>query len=73
MSLNVLAQVSIDSAKRSFDVNINDEITRIKKEVGVEDNKYPLFWKYVNQDIEQKKINKSSQNPQAFRVPMKIY
>lgn len=57
--LSVLAQVSIDSAKRSFDVNINDEITRIKKEVGVEENKYPLFWKYVNQDLDHKKINKS--------------
>lgn len=42
--LSVLAQVAIDNAKRRFDIDLNEEIERIKKNSDVEINKYPSFW-----------------------------
>lgn len=42
--LSVLAQVAIDNAKRRFDVDLNAEIDRIKKDSNVDVNKYPTFW-----------------------------
>ena len=56
--LSVLAQVSIDSAKRRYDIDISDEIKRIKKDMDVDVNGYPLFWKYIRRDFNQDKINK---------------
>lgn len=47
LTLNVLynnLQVSIDSAKRAFDVDVGAEIKRLKKELNVEEIGYPLFW-----------------------------
>ena len=37
-------QVAIDNAKRRFDVDLNSEIDRIKKDSNVDENKYPAFW-----------------------------
>lgn len=50
--LSVLAQVAIDSAKRSFEVNVPREIRRLKRELNVCDsngngNLYPEFWTTV--------------------------
>lgn len=42
--LSVLAQIAIDSAKRSFDLNIVDEIKRIKKSLNIDKNGLPYFW-----------------------------
>lgn len=42
--LSVLAQCSIDNAKRKFDIDLNEEIARIKKDSNVDENKKPLFW-----------------------------
>ena len=42
--LSVLAQVAIDSAKRSFKVDVGEEIKRIKKEMNVKAIGYPAFW-----------------------------
>lgn len=42
--LSVLAQAAIDNAKRKFDVDLNSEIARIKKDINVCENKYPEFW-----------------------------
>ncbi len=55
--LSVLAQVSIDSAKRRYDIDISDEIKRIKKDMDVDVNGYPLFWKHIRRDFNQDKIN----------------
>lgn len=55
--LSVLAQVSIDSAKRRYDIDISDEIKRIKKDMDVDVNGYPLFWKYIRRDFNRDKIN----------------
>lgn len=45
--LAVIAQVAIDSSKRLFDVDINDEISRIKDELNVNEIGFPEFWKLV--------------------------
>lgn len=45
--LSVLAQVSIDNAKRVYDIDLNDEILRIKNDLDIDKNGYPLFWFYI--------------------------
>lgn len=45
--LSVLAQVSIDNAKRVYDIDLNSEILRIKKDLDIDKNGYPLFWFYI--------------------------
>ena len=45
--LSVLAQLAIDSAKKNMDVDIGNEIRRIKEDMRIQDNKYPLFWKEI--------------------------
>lgn len=55
--LAVLAQVAIDSAKRSFDVSVESEIERIKKDIDVKNNKYPMFWLCIRNDFKEEDIN----------------
>lgn len=55
--LSVLAQVAIDSAKRKFDINIHETIKKIKKEMDVEQNRYPVFWSSIRKDFDKEKIN----------------
>ena len=57
--LSVIAQIAIDSAKRSFDIDIEKEIKRISKDMGVSENKYPQFWKMI-QDKKRNKQGRSS-------------
>lgn len=50
--LATLAQISIDSAKRTFDINIIDEIKRIKQDLlpnSGKDSKYPKFWERIKE------------------------
>lgn len=56
--LSVLAQASIDSAKRRFDVDISAEIKRIKKDMDIAVYKYPLFWKTIKRDFNANNLNK---------------
>lgn len=42
--LAVLAQICIDSAKRAYAIDTNNEIKRIKKIIDVEKHGYPEFW-----------------------------
>lgn len=55
--LSVLAQVAIDSAKRVFNVNVGNEIKRIKREVDIKTNGYPVFWKSIHPDLDKSRIN----------------
>lgn len=55
--LSVLAQVSIDSAKRRYDIDITNEIKRIKKDMDVVKYGYPLFWTHIRKDFSKDKIN----------------
>lgn len=55
--LSVLAQVAIDNAKRRFDIDLKNEIQRIKKDMDVTSNKYPSFWKIIKQNLRPSQIN----------------
>lgn len=55
--LSVLAQVAIDNAKRCFDIELTDEIQRIKEDMDIQKHKYPSFWKLIRQNISPEKIN----------------
>ena len=40
-------QCAIDNAKRTFDININEEIDRIQRDMDININGYPIFWKAI--------------------------
>ena len=61
--LAVIAQVCIDSAKRSYDIDLVSEIQRIKNDLNVKSNGYPEFWKMIRKDFKQAKINYDIQCP----------
>ena len=48
--LSVIAQIAVDSSKRKFDINIEDEIKRIKKDMNLEENGLPFFWLVTKRD-----------------------
>ena len=56
--LSVVAQASIDSSKRRFDINIPAEIKLIKKQMDVKKNKYPMFWSVLAGLYTTQKIKK---------------
>jgi hypothetical protein len=56
-------QAAIDNAKRTYDIDLNSEIRRIKQELNVKHNGYPRFWLYVNYAIPKDKINNKLQCP----------
>lgn len=56
--LSVLAQVSIDSAKRAFDIDLNNEIARIKEELNIKENGKADFWKKIKKKGKFKNANK---------------
>lgn len=64
--LSVLAQVAIDNAKRRFDINLTDEIKRIKKDMDIKTHKYPSFWAIVKKGFNKKNINKSLVCPMNY-------
>lgn len=64
--LSVLAQAAIDSAKRTFEVDISDEIQRLKKEINVEENKYPLFWTIIRRGFDINKVNPKLHSPMGY-------
>lgn len=55
--LSVLAQVAIDNAKRRFDIDLNNEIARIKADMDLKKNGYPAFWSIVKRNFDKAKIN----------------
>ena len=67
---SVLAQVAIDSAKRSFDVSVGDELRRLKKvaqDINTENNelcgraekvKYPVFYAEIQCEKQKKKVER---------------
>ena len=50
-------QVAIDNAKRRFDINLTEEIKRIKKDMDIKTYKYPSFWAIVKKNFNKKNIN----------------
>lgn len=55
--LSVLAQVSIDSAKRRYDIDIANEIRRIKRDMNIQEYGYPKFWLNIRRGFNKDKIN----------------
>ena len=84
---SVLAQVSIDSAKRGFDVSVGDELIRLQREsriINIKNNKfvgrevkikYPVFYSKIQEEKPKKKQpKKKSKNKMTdyFKCPMEI-
>ena len=70
--LSVLAQIAIDSAKRLFNVDVDSEIKRIKKDMNVKNNKYPVFWKNIHRDFKDKNINYDLKCPMNYLYNLKL-
>lgn len=64
--LSVLAQVAIDNAKRRFDINLTDEIKRIKKDLDIKEYKYPVFWSIIKKGFNKKNINRDLVCPMNY-------
>lgn len=64
--LSVLAQVAIDNAKRSFDIDLNEEIKRIKKDMDVKTNGYPSFWSIIRKGFNKNRINPHLKCPMNY-------
>lgn len=67
--LAVIAQIAIDSAKRKFDVNILDEIARIRRDMDVQTIGYPVFYA----DVQNKKyvgvnLRNKYKDPKKFKI-----
>lgn len=61
--LSVVAQAAIDGAKRRYDIDISEEIKRIKLDMNIKQNGYPLFWSIIRKDFNKNKINSSLDCP----------
>ena len=78
--LSVVAQLAIDSAKTSFDIDITEEIKEIKKSLNIDKNGYPAFWKLIqdkklhkqNKEFSKEKINNDLQCPMNYLTTVKI-
>lgn len=69
--LSVLAQVAIDNAKRKFDIDLNEEISRIKKDMNISENGYPSFWSVIRKGFNKSKINSDLKCPMNYIFDMK--
>ena len=65
--LSVLAQAAIDSAKRAFDIDIPSEIKRIKKDMEIDKNLYPAFWKIIKRDFNPVKRIKTKDDGYIYK------
>lgn len=52
--LAVLAQCSIDNAKKTFSVNIHEEIQRIRNELNIKEFGYPSFFGLIKPEVRNK-------------------
>ena len=67
--LSVIAQIAIDNAKRQYCIDPKSEIEIIRKNMDIEENKYPLFWEIVEQRSKNKNNDKKEKN-QELKCPM---
>ena len=70
--LAVLAQISIDSAKKSYDMDLAEEINRLKEAIDIDKNKYPEFWKGIRRGFNKNRINKNLVCPMNYLYRLKI-
>lgn len=64
--LSVLAQCAIDNAKRRFDIDLTEEIKRIKKDMDIKTHKYPAFWSIIKKGFNKNNINKQLVCPMNY-------
>lgn len=70
--LSVVAQAAIDNTKRTFDIDIPKEIKRIKKDMGIDEYKYPKFFSIVKKNFNQDNINKELDCPMNVLYDVEI-
>jgi len=70
--LSVLAQVAIDNAKRRFDIDLTEEITRIKKDMNIKENGYPAFWSVIRKGFNKKRINEQLICPMNYIFDIRV-
>ena len=70
--LSVLAQCAIDNAKRTFDIDLTDEIRRIKNDMDINQHRYPEFWRIIKKDFNKDSINKDLICPMNYLTSLKI-
>jgi len=70
--LSVLAQVAIDNAKRRFDIDLTEEISRIKKDMNIKTNGYPAFWSVIRRDFNRRRINKNLVCPMNYIFDIEV-
>jgi len=72
--LSVLAQCAIDNSKRKYDIDLNKSIRDIKKDMEINNNGYPAFWRVIRRDFNnqekaiERKINKSTDENEKNRL-----
>lgn len=72
--LSTIAQIAIDNAKRSYDIDIANEIKRIKSNMDIKINGYPKFWKDIRYDFKKKnhhKVNYELECPMNYLSEIK--
>lgn len=70
--LSVLAQCAIDNAKRRFDIDLNEEISRIKKDMDIKQNGYPLFWTVIRKGFNIARVNSKLSCPMNYIYNIKL-
>lgn len=70
--LSVLAQVAIDNAKRRFDIELGEEIRRIKNDMNIKEHMYPAFWRLLKSDTDRDKINERLHCPMNYLYSLEI-
>lgn len=78
--LSVLAQCAIDNAKRTFDIDLVEEIDRIRKDMNIDEFGCPSFWKHIkdkkakigDKKFNQDKINKKLVCPMNYLMDLKF-
>ena len=73
--LAVLAQIYIDSSKRAYDIDLNEETDRIRRDLNIKQNGYPMFLKPIQKynnkrlGMSTAKIKEGRYNP-SLNCPM---
>ena len=75
--LSVLAQIYIDSSKRAYDIDLNEETKRIQRDLNIKANGYPIFFKpiqkYNNKRNGMGNFNISADRyNESIRCPMNV-
>ena len=61
-------QIAIDNAKRTFDIDVNDEIKRIKNELQVKERNYPIFMGKILENNARKR--NGGKKKEGYKVPV---